>query len=100
MKDAREWDESTGHGSSSSVRLSAAILGARQSSWTEFGVDAGEAAVALGNAVFVDKWNEHTTKEGEKNGKERRGGQGRMKDEEEAKRRRGRKGKRDEQGGE
>jgi hypothetical protein len=48
----------------------------------------------------VDEWNEHTTKEGEKNGKERRGGQGRMKDEEEAKRRRGRKGKRDEQGGE
>ncbi|KAJ7801832.1 hypothetical protein B0H14DRAFT_2614950 [Mycena olivaceomarginata] len=42
----------------------------------EFGVDAGEAAVALGDAVFVggyysvDEWNEHTTKEGEKNGKE------------------------------
>jgi hypothetical protein len=52
-KDAREWDEGTGHGSSSSVHLSAAILGARRSSWTEFGVDAREAAVALGNAVFV-----------------------------------------------
>ncbi|KAJ7827226.1 hypothetical protein B0H14DRAFT_2595377 [Mycena olivaceomarginata] len=68
MKDVREWDEGTGRGSSSSVRLSAAILGARRSSWTEFGVDAGEAAVVLGDAVF----NEHTTKEGEKNGKERR----------------------------
>ncbi|KAJ7839932.1 hypothetical protein B0H14DRAFT_2587685 [Mycena olivaceomarginata] len=60
------------------MRLSAAILGARRSSWTEFGVDAGEAAVALGDAVFmggyysVDEWNEHTTKEGEKNGEERR----------------------------
>ncbi|KAJ7740179.1 hypothetical protein B0H14DRAFT_2638142 [Mycena olivaceomarginata] len=44
----------------------------------QFVVDAGEATVALGDAVFmggyysVDEWNEHTTKEGEKNGKERR----------------------------